>query len=155
MKTLQKFEISVSVLIILICLVFLWETLGLPPGTFEPLGSGPVPQATAGVIIILCLMVITGAWKKRDAGKVGPSDGTRPTIPAAILMVVATVVFVVTLQFRLLPFSWMAAIFLTFTIWGLEKFQTKKLLPALITGLIVGFAMEYLFTKVFFVDLPT
>ena len=70
-------------------------------------------------------------------------------------MVVTTLVFVITLQFRLIGFGWMAAIFLTVTIWGLEKFQRKKLIPAIVAGLIVGFAMEYLFTKVFFVDLPT
>ncbi len=54
-----------------------------------------------------------------------------------------------------MPFAWMAAIFLTITIWGLEKFQKKKFLPALGVGLAVGFATQYLFTQVFVVDLPT
>jgi hypothetical protein len=54
-----------------------------------------------------------------------------------------------------MPFSLMTILFLVFTIWGLERFKRKKFLPALLTGLIIGFATEYLFTEVFIVDLPT
>ncbi len=70
-------------------------------------------------------------------------------------MAVATLALVIVFHFRLMPFAWMAAIFLTITIWGLEKFQKKKFLPALGVGLVVGFATQYLFTQVFVVDLPT
>ena len=54
-----------------------------------------------------------------------------------------------------MPFAWMTTLFLVITIWGLEKFDRKKFLPALITAIIIGFASEYLFTEVFIVDLPT
>ena len=41
-----------------------------------------------------------------------------------------------------------------FTIWD-SSGSVEKMLPALLTGLIIGFATEYLFTEVFIVDLPT
>ena len=157
MQTLQKFEIAVSGLIIFICVVFLWESWDLPPGSFEPLGSGPVPQATAGVIILCCLWVIYSAFKttpdaedEEDAEEVVPIR-----ISAGVLMALATLLFVIVLHFRLMAFSFMTVIFLTVTIWGLEQFNKKKFLPALITGVIIGFGVEYLFTQVFVVDLPT
>lgn len=53
MNLLQRFEVWVSLLVILICVIFLWESWDLPPGSFEPLGSGPVPQATAFVVIFV------------------------------------------------------------------------------------------------------
>jgi hypothetical protein len=158
MKAQQKFEIAVSTLIILICAVFLWESRDLPPGSFEPLGSGPVPQFTAGIIIVCCFLVIFGA---RTKGLTAHEDspGGEETVPisigAGVLMAVATLALVIVFHFRLMPFAWMAAIFLTITIWGLEKFQKKKFLPALGVGLAVGFATQYLFTQVFVVDLPT
>lgn len=153
MQTQQKFEITISSLIALLSAVFIWESWDLPPGTFEPLGSGPVPQFTATIIIICCLAVIYNATKKVDTEVINKLVPV--ALGAGILMAVATLLFVVALHFRIMPFAWMTTLFLTVTIWGLEKFNKKKFLPAIITGLIVGFAVQYLFTQVFVVDLPT
>ncbi len=153
MQTQQKFEVIVSGLMILMCAVFLWESWDLPPGTFEPLGSGPVPQVTAGIIIICCLITINSARIK--AKESASAESSLPlSIGFGVLMALATLLFVVVLHLRIMAFAWMAAIFLTITIWGLESFAKKKFLPAAVTGLIIGFAVEYLFTQVFVVDLP-
>lgn len=152
MQTLQKFEIVISGLIALICIIFIWESWDLPPGTFEPLGSGPVPQVSATIIIVCCIAVIYGAFKKVAVNV--DTDSVPIAVGAGVLMALATLLFVIALHFRIMPFAWMTTLFLTVTIWGLEKFNKKKLLPAIITGLIVGFAIQYLFTQVFVVDLP-
>ena len=152
MQTQQKFEIAISSLIALMSIIFIWESWDLPPGTFEPLGSGPVPQVTAGIIVICCLAVIYSAFKKGDI--IVDTEFVPAAIGAGVLMALATLLFVVALHFRIMPFAWMTTLFLTVTIWGLEKFNKRKLLPAIITGLIVGFAVQYLFTQVFVVDLP-
>lgn len=152
MQTQQKFEIAISSLIALISIVFIWESWDLPPGTFEPLGSGPVPQVSATLIIVCCLAVIYSAFKK--VGVTVDTEAVPIALGAGVLMALATLLLVVALHFRIMPFAWMTTIFLTVTIWGLEKFNKKKFLPAIITGLIVGFAIQYLFTQVFVVDLP-
>jgi len=155
MNSLQRFEVWVSVLMMLICAVFLWESWDLPPGTFEPLGSGPVPKATAFVIILCCIWVIITALKISPATEEMEPDEEGLSISAGVLIFFTTILYTVLLQFRVMPFSWMTTLFLFFTIWGLEQFSRKKLLPALLTGVIIGFATEYLFTEVFIVDLPT
>jgi len=154
MQTQEKYEVAVSSLMILICTVFLWESWDLPAGTFEPLGSGPVPQATAGIIILCCLLTINSARIKAKANA-SEEEALPLSVMFGVLMALATLLFVIGLHFRLLAFAWMAAIFLTITIWGLENFAKRKFLPAVVTGLVIGFAVEYLFTQVFVVDLPT
>ena len=140
---------------ILICVIFLWESWDLPPGSFEPLGSGPVPQATAFVVIFCAGLVILNAFKKSVQLSENEETQEKPSVRAGLIISSATVVYSLVLHFRLMPFAWMTTLFLVITIWGLEKFDRKKFLPALITAIIIGFASEYLFTEVFIVDLPT
>ena len=155
MNLLQRFEVWVSLLVILICVIFLWESWDLPPGSFEPLGSGPVPQATAFVVIFCAGLVILNALKKSVQLSENEETQEKPSVRAGLIISSATVVYSLVLHFRLMPFAWMTTLFLIITIWGLEKFDRKKFLPALITSIIIGFASEYLFTEVFIVDLPT
>ena len=155
MNLLQRFEVWVSLLVILICVIFLWESWDLPPGSFEPLGSGPVPQATAFVVIFCAGLVILNALKKSVQLSEHEETQEKPSIRAGLIISSATVVYSLVLHLRLMPFAWMTTLFLIITIWGLEKFDRKKFLPALITAIIIGFASEYLFTEVFIVDLPT
>ena len=155
MNLLQRFEVWVSLLVILICVIFLWESWDLPPGSFEPLGSGPVPQATAFVVIFCAGLVILNALKKSVQISENEETQEKPSVQAGLIISSATVVYSLVLHLRLMPFAWMTTLFLIITIWGLEKFDRKKFLPALITAIIIGFASEYLFTEVFIVDLPT
>ena len=155
MNLLQRFEVWVSLLVILICLIFLWESWDLPPGSFEPLGSGPVPQATAFVVIFCAGLVILNALKKSVQLSENEESQEKPSVRAGLIISSATVVYSLVLHLRLMPFAWMTTLFLIIRIWGLEKFDRKKFLPALITAIIIGFASEYLFTEVFIVDLPT
>lgn len=155
MNLLQRFEVWVSLLVILICVIFLWESWDLPPGSFEPLGSGPVPQATAFVVIFCAGLVILNALKKSVQLSENEETQEKPSVRAGLIISSATVVYSLVLHLRLMPFAWMTTLFLIITIWGLEKFDRKKFLPALITAIIIGFASEYLFTEVFIVDLPT
>ena len=53
-----RVDISVCLFLIVICCAVLVEAAKLPPGSFEPLGSAPIPRATAGLIIFLCLLVV-------------------------------------------------------------------------------------------------
>ena len=155
MNLLQRFEVWVSLLVILICVIFLWESWDLPPGSFEPLGSGPVPQATAFVVIFCAGLVILNALKKSVQLSENEETQEKPSVRAGLIISSATVVYSLVLHLRVMPFAWMTTLFLIITIWGLEKFDRKKFLPALITAIIIGFASEYLFTEVFIVDLPT
>lgn len=154
MNHARHFEIGVSALIIVICVVVIYESLDLPPGSFEPLGSAPVPQATAGLIILLCLIVIASAIRRRSAEPFDQED-TIPDEPvSALLLAAATILYVLVLHLRLVGFGPLTAFYLFIVISALERFQPKALFAAAIIGVLFGFGIQYLFTQIFVVDLP-
>ena len=140
-------EIGVAALVILICAVFLVQAKDLPPGTFEPLGSGPVPIYTSLIIILCCVIVIMRAIKvliqssePLRAFQLEFSTG----LPIGGL-----------LHFQVASFGFVTFLFLAILIWSMERFNHRKILPALAIAAVFSFGAEYIFTNVFVVDLPT
>lgn len=151
-------EIGVSALIAAACAVIFVQASRLPPGSFEPLGSGPVPKWTAGIVIFCCLIVmVRGFLRLRDAGGLAASmkaefTGGRPA--GAVTMLGITLIYVGLLHEKVASFGIITFIYLTLLIWALERFRPAVLIPALITAAVSSFGAEYLFTNVFTVDLP-
>ena len=156
MGNAPKAEIALSIFLIVLCGAFLWESLGIPPGSFEPLGSAPIPQAVATIVMLLSGLVLSKAVAalRREGG--GPDEGlpegARPV--DALLFAVLTVAYVGALHFRLAGFAIATAAFLFLIVGALERFVPRRLPAAAVLALVVGFGCEYLFTQVFVVDLP-
>ena len=149
----RRFDIGVALVLIVIAAIAIWEAADLPPGSFEPLGSARVPQMTAGLIILLCLWVIIRAMLR--------DDGIRDVEPAgaarwrdAGVVAVLTIVYVAALHFRITTFAIVTMLFLTATIFVLTRFDLAKLPVIVLVAAITGFGCQYLFTRVFVVDLP-
>ncbi len=151
-------EIAVAALIAGACVVFYIAASGLPPGRFEPLGSGPVPKYTSAVIIVTCLFVIARAVYRlsqttdRLAALRSELVGGRPMM--AIYVFALSVAYVAVIHSRAVPFAPLTALYLLGMIWGMEGFALRKFLPAVVVALIAAFGAGYVFTRVFFVDLP-
>lgn len=155
MDRVRQFEIGVSIFIIAVCCVVIYESLDLPPGSFEPLGSAPVPQATSGLIIVLSLLVIVSALRRPvDSGPRGPEEETPDEPVSAMLLASATLLYVLLLHFRAIDFGSLTAIYLFALISALERFRSRSLIGAAIVAVICGYGIQFLFTKVFVVDLP-
>ena len=152
-------EIFLALLLIAVCAVVLWESRKIPPGTFEPLGSAPVPQATAGLIILLCLLVIVRAWRRTTDNDHALGDDAEPLEPRtldAALFVALTLVYVLLLQLRLagVGFAPLTTLYLVLTIGLLTRFRWRRLPLTLLVAAAMGYGCQYLFTQVFVVDLP-
>ena len=148
-------DIGVALLVIVICCAVLWQAARLPPGSFEPLGSAPVPQATAGAIILLCLWVIGRAAVALFRGEVATSaDETVPRPLDAAVIFALTVVYVVVMAFRLAGFALITSLFLFVAIGFLVRFERRLLPWAAVVGLAMGYGCQYVFTRIFVVDLP-
>jgi cytochrome b561 len=149
----RRFDIGVALVFIVIAAVAIWEAADLPPGSFEPLGSAWVPQITAGLIILLSLWVIIGAMLRDDGVRdVPPPGATRWR--DAVIVALFTVLYVTALQFRITTFAIVTTVFLTATIFVLARFNVAKLPVILVLAAITGFGCQFLFTRVFVVDLP-
>jgi len=149
-----RIDIGVALLLIAICGVVLWETRDIPPGTFEPLGSAPVPQATALLIIALCLLVLLRAVKRLRQAQAAPLDDNKPHRLDAVVVAVLTVLYVLAMQLRLVTFAVMSTVFLSLTIGWLIRFELRRLPLVVLVAAATGFGCQYLFTRVFIVDLP-
>jgi hypothetical protein len=123
---------------------------------FEPLGSAPIPQATAGLIILLALVVMGRALAALRQGARGrpPEEGLvlRPLDAAAVIGL--SVLYVLAMALRLVDFAVLTALFLMVTIGALTRFE-RRLLPLIVVlALATGFGCQYVFTRIFVVDLP-
>tara|TARA_R110002124_G_scaffold49691_12_gene145497 strand:- start:18 stop:494 length:477 start_codon:yes stop_codon:yes gene_type:complete len=150
-------EIGVSALIALICLVFLIQALALPPGRFEPLGSGPVPTWTAIIVIGCCLAVILSAALSMRGTDIAEAiklefSGGNPIGGAVMLGL--TVAYIGALQIKLAGFGIVTFVYLLLLILGMEPFARKRIVPAIILSAVAAFGAQYIFTKIFVVDLP-
>jgi hypothetical protein len=149
-----RVELGVGALIVAICLAMLWESRTIPPGTFEPLGSAPVPQATAGVIILLCLFVMGNALRKLRAGVRGEPPVIRPRRLDAAAVFGLSLLYVGALHLRLTTFAVMTTIFLVLAIGFLLRFRPRAMPIVLLVAAVTGFGCQYVFTRIFIVDLP-
>ncbi|MEM8950256.1 MAG: tripartite tricarboxylate transporter TctB family protein [Pseudomonadota bacterium] len=149
----RRFDIGVALVLIVIAAVAIWQAADLPPGTFEPLGSARVPQMTAGLIILLSLWVIIRAMLRDDGISDVEPAGVARWRDAAIVAGL-TVLYVAALHFRITTFAIITTVFLTATIFVLVRFDLAKLPVILLVAAITGFGCQYLFTRVFVVDLP-
>lgn len=152
-------EIGVAALILVICAVFWVQAYKLPPGSFEPLGSGPVPMYTAAIVMLCCLIVIVRALGTLLRGP-GPARAFREEFSGSsplggLLMLGSSVVYVGLLHLQVAGFGLVTFVFLTVLIWAMERFRSRTLPLALVVAAIFAFGAEYLFTNVFVVDLPT
>ena len=150
-----RVDIGVCLFLIVICCAVLVEAAKLPPGSFEPLGSAPIPQATAGLVIFLCLLVVGRAalaiWRGEAIGAEVPYPPRR--LDAAVLFGL-TVLYVLLMAQRVAGFAPMTALFLFVAIAFLTRFAPRSLPIAALVGVVMGWGCQYVFTQVFIVDLP-
>lgn len=147
-----RLDIGLGLFLIVACAVVLWESRTIPPGSFEPMGSAPVPQVTAILIILLALTVIVraclGSWDDRldKDSELRPMD--------AAVFIGLTILYAGAIHLRIATFGIITTVFLILTIGFLTRFE-KRLLPAVIVvALVTAFGCQYIFTRIFVVDLP-
>jgi len=153
--TNPRTDIGVCLFLIVICCAVLFEAAKLPPGSFEPMGSAPIPQATAALIILLCLVVMArAAWMMMRGHVAVATDDQPPRRMDAAVIFAMTMMYVLLMQLRVAGFALITAIFLFFAIAFLTRFTPRSLPLAALVGLLMGYGCQYVFTQVFVVDLP-
>jgi hypothetical protein len=114
-----------------------------------------VPQGAAGIIIAFCLIVVgraIGRWRPGTAQE-GERLSRRHMLDAVIVSAL-TVVFVLVMELRATSFGIMTTVYLTATIGWLVRFRPRLLPGIVVLALVIGFGCQYVFTRVFIVDLP-
>ncbi|WP_068313715.1 tripartite tricarboxylate transporter TctB family protein [Polycladidibacter hongkongensis] len=143
-----------------IAAAFYAASLSLPPPMFEPVGSAFVPQVFA-VVIWACAVteaVRTTRIIRMTAGQKEP--GQQTSFIASMLAKAGYILFfaaiLLVFDSAWVPFSLLAALLFIGTTFACGLSITRRsLLNASILGLAFGLMLELVFTKVFFVNIPS
>ena len=154
------FDVAALVLFVLLGAGGLWAAGEIKGMSFDPLGSAAAPYAIgAGVILLSLLCGVSLIRRARRSASEEQVDERRYSAGEIleVLAMIALVVFYIIALFQLrLPFSLTTLVFIPAVACLLERSVTPRgIAVALIAGFLIGVGGELLFTKVFFVDLPT
>ena len=58
------------------------------------------------------------------------------------------------MQWELLSFRWATIVFIFLLSAALSKFEKRVMIISAVIGFVFGFGGQYLFTEVFYIDLP-
>lgn len=156
-------DLVFSLTLMLGMVAVLVEAGNIKASPFDELGSGFFPKALAMIIIILSIPVavrsLIGTLRKQEVHAATLPDGSEASGSTAtalqvILISVLTVVYVGGIAFRLLPFSVLTAALLTLGILVLNGGKLHRAVWIIPGSIIFGLLMEYIFTKIFIMDLP-
>jgi len=162
LKRRPFWELVFSLALMLAMVVVLIEAGKVKTSPFDELGSAFFPRALAIIIVVLSIPVfIRNAISilRPPAAQETGVDSSTPALSASnviktITISFLTIAYVGGIALRLLPFSVLTAAFLTFGILALNGWKLHRIIWIIPGAIIFGLLMEYMFTRVFIMDLP-
>ncbi len=152
----KKREIGVSVALIVMSVAVYWESLSMPPAFYDPIGPAAFPRALSVIICLLSINLIVNAFRLPSGKSIQAAQQSayrlRPDL--AVGSAVLTGVYILLLTLRHLSFAVSTTVYLISFIMLLMPFNRRRLLNAIIIALLMGFGGGYIFTHVFYIDLP-
>lgn len=161
LKRRPFWDLVFSLALMLAMVVVLIEAGNIKTSPFDELGSAFFPKALATIIIVLSIPVaIRNAISiLRPQAEPDQVDSSAPALARSnviktVTISVLTIAYVGGIALRLLPFSVLTAAFLTLGILALNGWRLHRVTWIALGSIIFGLLMEYMFTKVFIMDLP-
>jgi putative tricarboxylic transport membrane protein len=151
-----KFEIALSVGLILFSILVYYFSLDLPEPEYEPLGSAALPQGLAVIMSLLSLIVIYKAIPrlKTYEAAVDPNPEVIPRPLLSVAIFILTLIFIGVLDFGILSFMPAGIIYLTVIGYLMTNRDLKRLPYVIGFSVILTVSSFYVFTKLFYIDLP-
>ena len=146
----------ISAFTIVLAGLVLWGARDIPPPFFDPLGSAAVPKAAAYILIALALGIsIRRFFQNKHSPGAGLEDEGYQLEPLrAVGVVLFSILYTLGMGIGLFGFKWGTLFYITLTGVMLAKGNKPAMLISLALGLLFGFGGSYLFTNIFYIDLP-
>lgn len=155
-----KADFVFAIVIIAFSALVYWQTLGLPPPRYEPMGSAAVPQALSVIMASLAAVVFIRAgmrWRRARQVLVEQKPAQvhfirRPWL--AVWTFVVTIIYVAAMDQKLIGYLFATPLYVCVTGMLLTRgdWQQLRWIACFAVGLSV--ICYFLFTRVFFIDLP-
>ena len=151
-----KAEIALSTTLILLSVIVYYFSLDLPEPEYEPLGSAALPQALAVIMSLLSLIVIIKAIPRlktyNSDDEANPEIVARPKL--AIIIFLITMIFIGVLDFGVMGFLPAGIIYLSIVGYLMTHRNLRRLPWVIGFSIILTVSSFYIFTKLFYIDLP-
>ncbi len=155
-------ETLVTAGLLLASAVFFFSALGLPAGTFDPLGPGAAPEMVAGLLCLLCLTILIRGYVRTLRGHDAQGEEAIDVIkrtgkPEPVMLAgffLLLLAYLVAFELDAGHFIVLTIPFLFFSILLLGGLSLRVGLFALAISCILSFGLFYLFTRFFVINLP-
>jgi putative tricarboxylic transport membrane protein len=149
-----KLDLSISGALIALSLFVIWGTRDIPPPFFDPIGSAAFPKYSAYIILALAVAIGARALLSLRKAIQRPKKTYREEPLLAVAVVLTSALYVLSMQWELLSFRWATLVFIFLLASILSKFEKRVMIASAVIALVFGFGGQYLFTEVFYMDLP-
>ena len=148
-------DLQFAAFTVAVAVVLLVGASVLPPPLFDPLGSAAVPQALAVILLALSASVVWSAWKARRARMGARTTSDWGGLLRGAAIVGLTALYAALLEARFVPFWLATALFVPLGAFILAGREPRVLGVSLVLALVLGVGGQFVFTRFFYIDLPT
>ena len=148
----HRSAVGVAVICVAVAAAFLVDGWSLKPGTFEPIGSGTVPNGIACIVIALALAVggqaIQGL-RRSEAARVQDERWFRTVAAFAW-----TAAYALVLSTGAVRYQWATAVYGPVLVMILADRPLRILRWAAPLGIALAFGLDYVFRRILVTDIP-
>lgn len=149
-----KLDLLLCGSLIALSIFILSGTKDIPPPFFDPIGSAAFPKYASYIIIALAIAIGIRAFISLKSLHAKTPKGFREEPLLALSAVVIPSVYVISMQSGLLSYRIATVLFIFLLSSLLSRFDKRVMIASAIIAFVFGFGGQYLFTEVFYMDLP-
>ena len=148
-------DLGLAALVVALAILVHTEVAKLPPPFFDPLGSAALPRLLSRLLMLLAVMLVVGnvIGTRRRGASGDPEPRGAPLV--ALSVVTTAVAFIASMQLGLLGFLEASVLYLFVSGMILGRVEARRVLPLALGAVAAGLFFFVVFTKIFYVDLPS
>ena len=126
----------------------------IPPPFFDPVGSAAFPKYSAYIVIALAIAIAIRAYSslKNQPSKKPREFRDEPLLALSVVLVPSF--YILSMQSGLLSYRIATVVFIFLLSSLLARFEKRVMVSSAIIAIVFGFGGQYLFTEIFYMDLP-
>ena len=147
-------EIGLAAALLAMSVAVYWSSLSLPPAMLEPVGPAAFPRVVASILGVLAAIVLGSALLRRASAGTDTSEMESRRPGLAVLTLVLSIAYIAAMEIELLGFREATVLYLLALGAVLVGFDRRRLIPIAVIAVVLGVGAHWIFTQLFYVDLP-
>jgi hypothetical protein len=152
-----RLQVAFSLLLVLLSLLFLYDSTNYPVSVREPLGPAFIPRWIAMITLFLSFFMVRDSWK--EFGKAASAPGNDHTVDAVyrknvLASLTIMVGYAALLRWPVVPSIFATPLFLFCFVAVLGGKSRKAVAAAIALALFMGVGLHLLFKNILYVNLP-